>query len=146
MNLHRIIPRIDMPFHAARIFQISCRAEERPGHVHQLAEGKIRHQNADKKEMDVKEQADFLWRSGVKAKHLHDQPLHRHEIHFINQSHEHAGRSHAKKQEEGKVIRKERNVTDLGNGHPSKNQVEQRDQDHNIGDVKHGHEVLEDFV
>ena len=45
MDLYRMIPGIDMPFHTAVVLQISRGAHKGPGQMHQLAEREISDQN-----------------------------------------------------------------------------------------------------
>ncbi len=79
-----------MPCPTAIICQISGGAQKNSGHMHQLAHGKIRRQEADKKYVDVKKQTDPLREPRMKAQHRHNPFLDVDEIHPVNKAHENA--------------------------------------------------------
>ena len=67
MRLDWIVPRVDMPLHAAVVGQISRRTQKDPRQVHQLTEREIGNEKTDEKEVNKKEGTNPFRNSRVKT-------------------------------------------------------------------------------
>jgi len=69
MDLHRIIPGIDVSFVSTGIGQVFCGTQKDPWHMHEFAKGEIRKEKSNKKEMDIEKEMDTLGWDRLKMEH-----------------------------------------------------------------------------
>ena len=87
MNFDRVIPGVNVPLLAAIILQISGRAEENPGSMHQLTEREIGYQNAGQEDMDTEQWANPIRYDRAKSERSHGQHLNALNIHRVKEPH-----------------------------------------------------------
>ncbi len=102
--MHRVVPWVNVPYHAAVIDHVPCRAEENPRHMHKFAEGEIGKQDTYEEKVYVKNNSDSRGDDRVEADEPHGQFLNTDKCNLCKVTHHDAGAGNAQNEEERKVV------------------------------------------